>query len=76
MKRAGWIAAVLLAAAVAATFWPVLDHQFLNWDDPDVVVANPRLAQPAGALVRWAFTTREMGHYQPLSWRHRIVPRR
>ena len=46
----------------------MLDHQFLNWDDPDVVAANPRLQQPLGPLVVWAFSTREMGHYQPLSW--------
>ena len=68
MRRTGLVAAVVLAAAVAVTFWPVLTHGFLNWDDPDVVAANPRLAQPAAALVSWAFTTREMGHYQPLSW--------
>lgn len=62
------IAALALAAAVAATFWPVVGHEFLNWDDPEVVADNPRLQQPPAALVGWAFTTREMGHYQPLSW--------
>jgi tetratricopeptide (TPR) repeat protein len=62
------VAALALAAATVLTFRPVLDHGFLNWDDPDVVAANPRLQQPLGALVPWAFATREMGHYQPLSW--------
>jgi protein O-mannosyl-transferase len=66
--RAGWAAALMLAVATTVTFFPVVEHQFLNWDDPDVVAANPRLTQPPGALVAWAFTTREMGHYQPLSW--------
>jgi len=65
---AGVVAALALATATVLTFHPVVDHSFLNWDDPDVVVANPYLAQPAGALVRWAFSTRDMGHYQPLSW--------
>jgi tetratricopeptide (TPR) repeat protein len=68
MKWAGTLAALALAAATVLTFRPVLDHGFLNWDDPDVVAANPRLQQPVAALVPWAFTTREMGHYQPLSW--------
>ncbi len=68
MSRLGLAAAVLLAAATVLTFRPVLDHPFLNWDDPDVVAANPALAQPVATLVPWAFTTREMGHYQPLSW--------
>ena len=64
----GVVLALALAAAVSITFRPVVDHPFLNWDDPDVVAANPRLQQPLGPLVAWAFTTREMGHYQPLSW--------
>ena len=64
----GVVLALTLAAAVSITFRPVVDHAFLNWDDPDVVAANPRLQQPPGPLVVWAFSTREMGHYQPLSW--------
>jgi hypothetical protein len=70
MKRhaAGLLAALALAAATLLTFRPVLEFPFLNWDDRDVVAANPSLQQPTGALVTWAFTTREMGHYQPLSW--------
>jgi tetratricopeptide (TPR) repeat protein len=66
--RAPALAALLLAAVTTVTFWPIRSHAFLNWDDPEVVAANPRLAQPVSALLPWAFTTREMGHYQPLSW--------
>jgi tetratricopeptide (TPR) repeat protein len=67
-QAVGLVAALALAAATLLTFRPVLSHPFLNWDDPDVVAANPRLQQPLGAIGPWAFTTREMGHYQPLSW--------
>ena len=49
-------------------FRPVVDHQFLNWDDPDVVTANPRLQQPIPELwlgfhrlARWATTSRCRG---------------
>ncbi|MGD9904979.1 MAG: tetratricopeptide repeat protein [Vicinamibacterales bacterium] len=66
--RAGWIAAVVLALATAVLFQPVVDHGFLNWDDPDVVAANPQLQQPPGELAAWAATTRDMGHYQPVAW--------
>jgi len=66
--RAGWLAVAVLAIATLVTFAPVVDHPFLNWDDPDVVAANPKLGLPAGERIAWAFTTREMGHYQPLSW--------
>ena len=68
--RAGWPTAALLvlAVATAATFWPVRSHGFVNWDDPDLLIDNTSLRQPAGALAAWAFSTRHMGHYQPLSW--------
>lgn len=75
IRRLGWsgrlqIAAVvcLLAAATAVTFGPVRSHGFVNWDDPDLLIDNPHLKQPAGPLSAWAWTTRHMGHYQPLSW--------
>lgn len=58
----------LLTAVTAATFWPVRSHGFVNWDDPDLLIDNPQLHQPAGPLLAWAWTTRHMGHYQPLSW--------
>ena len=66
--RAPWLAAAVLAIATLVTFAPVVDHAFLNWDDPDVVAANPRLRVPLAERVGWAFSTREMGHYQPLAW--------
>jgi protein O-mannosyl-transferase len=75
VRRAGWSGraqvasfVVLLAAASAFTFWPVRSHGFLNWDDPDLLVDNASLRQPTGPLLQWAWTTRHMGHYQPLSW--------
>jgi protein O-mannosyl-transferase len=75
IRRVGWsgrariaAAVCLLAAATAFTFWPVRTHGFLNWDDPDLLIDNASLQQPAGPLLRWAWTTRHMGHYQPLSW--------
>lgn len=57
--------AVLAMAAVAA-LRPVLHNDFVNWDDPAVLLDNPHLAVPG--IVGWAFSTRLMGHYQPLAW--------
>ena len=56
----------LAVVATTAAFWPVLGNQFVNWDDPDVLLRNTQLASPG--IVRWAFTTDLIGHYQPLSW--------
>ncbi len=61
------LAVAVVVAASALTFRPVLDHGFLNWDDPQVAL-HPRLADPPAALAAWAFTTTDMQHYQPLSW--------
>ncbi len=68
MSRGRALAFLALAAATAAVFSPVLQNGFVNWDDPDVLISNPRLRQPLGPLLAWAFTTTHMDHYQPLSW--------
>jgi protein O-mannosyl-transferase len=56
----------VLAIAAAAALWPVLRNDFVNWDDPAVLLDNPHLAHPG--VVAWAFSTTLMGHYQPLAW--------
>ncbi len=32
---------LILILLPAATFWPVLGHEFLNWDDPKNITGNP-----------------------------------
>lgn len=62
-------AALVLGAvwAVAlAAFLPVFDNGFVNWDDPVVIVRNASLAAPG--VVRWAWSTTLIGHYQPIAW--------
>lgn len=61
------LAVAVVLAATIVTFRPIVAHGFLNWDDPQVAL-NARLAEPPGALARWAFTTTDMQHYQPLAW--------
>lgn len=41
-RRAGW----LLALVIALAYVPSLSGNFLNWDDPWLVVGNPLLAHP------------------------------
>lgn len=67
-----WLLA--LGAVVVTVTWTLLPFleslsgQFLNWDDTDVIVSNAHLRTSGWDLVRWAFTTFSMGHYQPLTW--------
>lgn len=58
--------AIALTTVALVTFGPVLRNEFLNWDDPAVLLDNPHLGLP-GAM-GWAFSTTYMGHYQPLAW--------
>jgi tetratricopeptide (TPR) repeat protein len=37
---AWWLAAGLVAAAAAVTYFPTLDNDFVTWDDPDYVTNN------------------------------------
>src|SRR5262245_42618204 len=55
-----------LGCLTALAWWPALSNEFVNWDDPAVIVQNPRLTAPH--VVEWAFSTILIGHYQPLSW--------
>ena len=64
--RHGWPA--LIAAAVFVCFLPVLDNDFVNWDDPYTLTENANFRGLSPTHLRWMFTTFYMGHYQPLSW--------
>jgi Flp pilus assembly protein TadD len=64
-----WGHALAVAGLLVSTFLaflPVLGNGFVNWDDPTVIVQNQQLGSPH--VVRWAFTTTLVGHYQPLAW--------
>src|ERR1051326_9129178 len=62
------ICAVLLLS-IAAVYWPVVGHQFVNFDDVGYIIQNPH-AQ-AGLTwdgVKWAFTTGYAANWHPLTW--------
>ncbi|MBM3516851.1 MAG: tetratricopeptide repeat protein [Alphaproteobacteria bacterium] len=59
---------VVVVAATVVTFQSVTGFGFLNWDDHDALVNNQALVASWPEVVRWAFTTTHMDHYQPLSW--------
>jgi len=67
MRRLG--VAALLAAAVLVVFWPVLGHDFVNFDDNRYVTENPWVQRglDAGAF-RWAWTTTSVANWHPLTW--------
>jgi Flp pilus assembly protein TadD len=62
-----WIA-FLVALVTFAVFFPALRNEFVNWDDYELLVDNPRYRGLGWEQVRWMFSTFHNGHYQPLSW--------
>ena len=62
-----WIYAGLFLATVA-TYSEVRTFDFINFDDPDYVAANPHVRQGlTGEALRWAFTSTESANWFPLT---------
>ncbi len=62
-------AAALLALAVLVAFGGVLRNDFLTWDDPEYVTANPAVrAGPTPRGLAWAATATEAHNWHPATW--------
>ena len=63
-----WLLAVVLALATIAVYWPILSHNFVNYDDNTYVRTN---TQVQGGLslenIKWAFTHTVGGNWHPLT---------
>jgi tetratricopeptide (TPR) repeat protein len=63
-----WLLAVLLALATLAVYCPATRCDFIDFDDPDYVTANP---QVQGGLnwesVKWAFCNPVSGNWHPVT---------
>jgi tetratricopeptide (TPR) repeat protein len=60
---------VLLALAVSACYLPSLRNDFINFDDPLYVSANPHVQTGlTDENVQWAFSTLRAGFWHPLTW--------
>lgn len=64
-----FLVGLLLAASIAAVFWPTLGHGFVNYDDDGYVYENPHVARGlGGGGWRWAFTASDEFNWHPLTW--------
>jgi Tfp pilus assembly protein PilF len=67
-SKLSWLIPCFVALATFLVFVPVLQNDFVTWDDYDNLVINPRYRGLGWNQLRWMFTTFHLGHYQPLSW--------
>jgi tetratricopeptide (TPR) repeat protein len=59
----------LLIALTLALYWPVRTYDFVNFDDPDYVSANPMVqAGLTRDSIRWAFTQAHSSNWHPVTW--------
>ena len=63
-----WIAPIVILAVTLISFGPILQNQFVEWDDYENLISNESYRGLGWAQLSWMFTTVHMGPYQPLSW--------
>jgi len=71
LPRAGTarLAAPLVVFIIStACFLPAVRNGFVNWDDNGNFLTNTEYQTVSTDSLKWALTTRHMGHYQPLNW--------
>src|SRR5205809_1371658 len=66
-RRGFWLVPALIALVTFAAFLPVLQNQFVNWDDEDNFLDNPDYRGLGWTHLHWMWTT-HLGHYIPLTW--------
>ena len=60
---------ILVAATGIGAMWPVMANGFVSgWDDGANFLTNPRFLGLGGPQLRWAWSTRKLGVYQPIGW--------
>ena len=67
-------ALLLLLCVTFAVYAPVLQHGFVEWDDPYYVTENAHVRaglSASGAV--WAFTSRELANWHPVTWLSHMV---
>ncbi len=68
MRQKAILAAILFAVTIGI-FCRTAGHQFINFDDPGYVTANPVVKGGITAAgVAWAFTATAMSNWHPLTW--------
>jgi Flp pilus assembly protein TadD len=68
------IVCVLLVGTTVAAFWPLLQADFINFDDPVYVTGNQHLVSGmTWANAKWAFQTGYAQNWHPLTWLSHIL---
>ena len=67
-KKLGVIAAFVAAILTALVYYPALFCGFVNLDDPIFILNNPFIRNLDSNLISFAFTSRTLDIWMPLTW--------
>ncbi|MFZ0825945.1 MAG: tetratricopeptide repeat protein [Verrucomicrobiia bacterium] len=63
------VVCLALVLVTAALYWPMLHHDFINYDDAAYITENPQVQSGlTGSEFVWAFQTGYAGNWHPLTW--------
>jgi hypothetical protein len=57
---------LFILPVVFAAYFPILDNELTNWDDPDLIIDNPLIRDFSFEGIKRIFSTFYFGNYQPL----------
>ncbi|MGH7560747.1 MAG: hypothetical protein ACRENB_06990, partial [Gemmatimonadales bacterium] len=63
-----WAVPLVIALVTVVAFLPALQNGFVNWDDLENFLDNPRFRGLGADELGWMWTTTHLGHYVPLTW--------
>jgi protein O-mannosyl-transferase len=67
LARRSWLG-VMVVLVSAVTFLPVVANGWVDRDDPQNFLENRDFRGVGPAQIRWAFTSFQLGVYQPVAW--------
>ena len=62
-----FLPAFVIFATTMGIFWPVLQSEFLTWDD-NIYIAEPRLQGISPSHIAAMFRLYILSHYTPITW--------
>ena len=64
-----WMIGLLLGLAILALYWPALNCDFVNYDDPTYITSNQDIQHGLNKeSIAWAFKTGAASNWHPLTW--------
>ncbi|MGH7870658.1 MAG: hypothetical protein ACREQO_00410, partial [Candidatus Binatia bacterium] len=68
MSRLPWVLPATVVLMTALVFLPLLQNQFVNWDDRVNLLDNRSYRGLSWTHIQWMFTTFHNSLYRPLTW--------